>query len=116
MEEGEGHAGARYLWLPVAGPKKDRYALHARLPAALGFIAGHRAAGRRVLVHCDDGERPRVLVIDGTEVVRFCAGRPAGVICASMRACRTSWGLGEWGRMGACFMPCGDAGRPQVRA
>jgi len=84
MEEGEGQAGARYLWLPVAGPKKDRFALHARLPAVLGFIAGHRAAGRRVLVHCDDGERPRELVTSGTKIPRFCAGRPVGVGCASI--------------------------------
>ncbi|KAK9845521.1 hypothetical protein WJX81_008456 [Elliptochloris bilobata] len=46
---------ALYLWLPVAGPKQDRVALRARLPAALAFVAGHLARGRRVLVHCDDG-------------------------------------------------------------
>ena len=52
----EGEAGlARYLWLPVAGPKRDRTALRARLPAALAFVSGHLARGRRVLVLCDDG-------------------------------------------------------------
>lgn len=83
VEDGEEQAGARYLWLPVAGPKKDRSALRARLPAALGFIAGHRAAGRRVLVHCDDGEPPRALVTSGAELMTFCAARPVGVRCAS---------------------------------
>ena len=46
---------ARYLWLPVAGPKRDRTSLRARLPAALAFVSGHLSRGRRVLVHCDDG-------------------------------------------------------------
>ena len=46
---------ARYLWLPVAGPKRDRTSLRARLPAALAFVLGHLSRGRRVLVHCDGG-------------------------------------------------------------
>lgn len=63
LSNGPGGAGgggepARYLWLPIAGPKRDRMALRARLPAALDFVAGHLSCGRRVLVHCDDGAAP----------------------------------------------------------
>jgi hypothetical protein len=54
---GAGGRPGRYLWLPVAGPKRERRALQRRLPAALAFVRAHLAAGRRVLVHCDDGAR-----------------------------------------------------------
>ncbi len=56
---GFGGRPGRYLWLPVAGAKRERRALQRRLPAALAFVRAHLAAGRRVLVHCDDGARPR---------------------------------------------------------
>jgi hypothetical protein len=45
----------RYLWLPVPHSKFERQGLRAALPEALSFVSGHLQAGRRVLIHCDDG-------------------------------------------------------------
>ena len=46
----------RYLWLPVKSSKLDRHALEVALPAALTFLSDHLQQGRRVLVHCVEGD------------------------------------------------------------
>ena len=45
----------RYAHCPMESSKKRRGAMEAALPAAVGRVEGWRAAGKRVLIHCDDG-------------------------------------------------------------
>lgn len=49
-------SGCRYCWLPVKPSKIDRQGLARVLPAALRFVWHHLRSGRRILIHCDEGE------------------------------------------------------------
>ncbi|GAB4820799.1 hypothetical protein N2152v2_007845 [Parachlorella kessleri] len=62
----------RYMWLPVPHSKFERQGLRAVLPQALAFVSSNLQAGRRVLIHCDDGE----------SVSSLCTAEPATCIDA----------------------------------
>jgi hypothetical protein len=48
-------AHAHHFAVPVPEGKHARRELETQLPAALAFMAPHVRAGRRVLVHCNQG-------------------------------------------------------------
>jgi len=55
--EAEEHARSkRYLHLPPPpGSSRDKFSLQERLPRMAEFVRSHLEAGRRILIHCDDG-------------------------------------------------------------
>lgn len=49
-----------YLRVPIGNSKLDRHGLERQLPAVLEFVSGHLVEERRILLHCDAGNRLQV--------------------------------------------------------
>jgi protein-tyrosine phosphatase len=62
---------AEYLHLPVAEGKRDRTKLIQALPLALVFILTQIARGRRVLIHCNQGQ-DRSVGVATAAIALFC--------------------------------------------